>query len=1243
MSTLKDYWHTLKADKRSSLVTIAAIAAVFSLLVALNLLFIFRITAAQTERLGQMQLDRIRTELQETTSAAERLLLRVAVNAEQMLARGASPENIRAFFEYEQHEQEVLSQGECFNVYIANSDWAIIPKFDIPADYHAVERTWYKGAAQSPGKIFISEPYVDAAGHGICFTIAMMLSDKKTVVALDYNFSAVQKIISKMDTGKDRTALIATADGMIIGYSDMSFVGEHIAKKLPEYQGILSQVTNTALHESFEHELDGKSNTIFSGETDNGWYMILCVDSGELYRDDYRNIMIISAVNLLMILVIVAYYLRNMKNRLDTAKALRANEKFLSRLSKDLRAPLQRILKFANADLLADGEHHNDNAARVRDSAMQMSDMLDNIFSYSTIVNDDDHRADKQVAKNLKVSEASRTARIRIIGVLTIALVLRLVISVDTNIGWGDTKMTREAELYEHRLSDWMIEQQTILSMFDNFISENPDLLSDYQGTVDFLNSIAKHYPELSACYVADPKNPHQVIMNNGWQSLDPNWRVDLRPWYIETIEADAANHGAFTVSTPYIDSRTGNYCVTVAKVIRDKQDNFIGVFGIDFYIDRLIQILSASYSADGYAFLVDRNGIIINHPNFSYQMTAEKMTDIATTEYRRVYTTGEDFVMQDYRGAYMTCVAKRNDQSNFTVVVVNDWNKIYGQVILYGVLFIVIYLICVGLVVTFVENLLKWQNAIQRKLKDAAKAALTAGQAKSQFLAQMSHEIRTPINAILGMNEMILRESNEKDIHDYAANIQSASRTLLSLINSILDFSKIEDGKMEIIPNRYETLNMIDDLVNMIYERAAQKNLSLITKIDPDLPKVLYGDDLRVKQVITNLLTNAVKYTKQGTVTLTIGGTFADDNAIDLHVSVADTGIGIRAEDIDKLFQSFRRLDEEKNKNIEGTGLGISIVKELLRMMNSRLDVKSVYGAGSDFSFTIRQKILDKTPIGTYGEHHAKGTVKRVETTYIKAPAAKILAVDDTPMNLKVIKGLLKRNEIVPDLVDSGTKCLELAAQNFYHIIFLDHMMPDPDGVKTLKQLKKINLPAETKIVVLTANAVSGARERYLSLGFDDYLSKPIDADALENILSKYLPETIRNEELGIRNVDEPAATGTTSLIDMKTALANCMDSEEFFLEMAADFVAEDKTAELDAALAAGDLNAYRITVHALKGTALVVGAVTLSESAKASEFAARDGQLDTVRDRHGDLMATYKLVREELTARLADVDKTS
>lgn len=1258
-----DDWRILRTADKFSFAAIGAIAIVFLFVIGLNVKLIFEMTSKQTEEIGQMQLERIRSELQGQLIDSERTLLRVALSAEQMLAAGESTERIREFFEQEQREQKFLSNGECFNVYIANRDWAIIPTFNMPADYHATERVWYKGALLNPEAIYISEPYSDAMTGEMCFTLSTLLSDGQTVVALDETFASARESVIKMNAGSNRTALIVTKSGKIIGHKDMSLVGKKVSKSLlPEYELILERLVNGQTNASFPMDLNGRPSMIFSSATKNGWYMILIVDTSILYRADYFQLAISTVLSLVMLIAIIFLYLKSLRNRLQAHKALRAKEEFLSNLSKELRTPLRKILKVTDT---VDGERSNENVAQVRESALQLSEMMDNLFSFSTIVTE--KKAERRDSNSEHLSKGSRTAINRIIIVLTVALFVRLAVSVFTNVGWGDTKMNREVESYEHILSNWVVEQKSILSMFVNMVAEQPEILDNYPAAVKFLDGIAKKYPDISACYMANPYKEHQVIMNNGWESKDPNWHVDKRPWYLET-EKNADSPDSFTISSPYFDDRTGNYCVTISKMVYGRNNEFLGIFGIDFYIDRLVDILAKSYTSEGYAFLVDRDGIIINHPNFSYQMTRNRMTDIGGTEHSTAWAQGEDFLLTDYSGRWMTSVARKDELSNFTVVVVNSWQNIYGQVILFGFVFLMIYLIGVSLVVALVKQMVKWQSEVQQKLQTAADAAVSAGQAKSQFLAQMSHEIRTPINAVIGMNEMILRESSDKDIREYSQNIASAGRTLLTLINSILDFSKIEDGKMEIISVRYETLNMIDDLVNMIYEKANKKNLSLITKISPTLPRSLFGDDLRIKQVITNILTNAVKYTKQGSITLTMNGQQLDDETLELFVSVVDTGIGIREEDLDKLFLSFRRLDEVKNKNIEGTGLGISIVQELLKMMGSKLQVSSVYGEGSEFSFTLRQKIMDKTPIGNYGEHHAEREQKRVtDTDFVRAPKARILAVDDTPMNQKVIKGLLKRNEIVPDLADNGQQCLELAARNFYHIIFLDHMMPEMDGVETLKRLKQMNLSPETKIIVLTANAITGAREKYLQDGFDDYLSKPIDVAALESILAGYLPAEV------IASSDKPSATEVHEVVtnevaekvadevddeveeevgedefttkerkrlakicpsvDLATGLANCMDSKEFYIEMVQEFLKGDRSGELEAAFSEENWREYRVVVHALKSTSLIVGAVKFSERAKAQEFAARDEKADEVKANHAALMSDYKKLRKELS----------
>ena len=399
-------------------------------------------------------------------------------------------------------------------------------------------------------------------------------------------------------------------------------------------------------------------------------------------------------------------------------------------------------------------------------------------------------------------------------------------------------------------------------------------------------------------------------------------------------------------------------------------------------------------------------------------------------------------------------------------------------------------------------------QEEAAKRMEMEKNAADAANKAKGRFLAQMSHEIRTPINAVLGMNEMILNEAEDDQILDYASNIDFAGHQLLSIINTILDFSKIEDGKMEIVPANYDFASVVHNLVNGAILRARMKSLAFNVYVDETIPSTLYGDDVRVTQVIQNILTNAIKYTEKGSVTFSIRNGGRDGEDVFLDVSVKDTGIGIRQEDMGKLFASFERLDTQRNRHIEGTGLGMGIVVNLLKMMGSRLCVESVYGEGSDFSFRLRQRVVDERPIGNYTERLASSARRHERGATIHAPEAKVLVVDDNAMNLKVAKNLLKMSGIVPDLAKSGPESIDMVREKAYDIVFMDHMMPGMDGVEALKKLQEENLiHPGMSVIVLTANAVAGAREEYLAAGFADYLSKPISVNELNDKLVKYLP----------------------------------------------------------------------------------------------------------------------------------------
>lgn len=412
----------------------------------------------------------------------------------------------------------------------------------------------------------------------------------------------------------------------------------------------------------------------------------------------------------------------------------------------------------------------------------------------------------------------------------------------------------------------------------------------------------------------------------------------------------------------------------------------------------------------------------------------------------------------------------------------------------------------------------------------EKAKAdAIAAANAKSVFLANMSHEIRTPINAILGMDTMILRECNDNEILEYAGNIQSASQTLLSLINDILDFSKIETGKLELVAGDYALSSLINDVYHMLISKAKEKGLALNIESNKNLPAKLYGDEVRIRQIIVNILNNAIKYTKKGSVTLTVGMSdmklsdmpdhsndsksenITDKNTI-ITFRIADTGIGIKKENISHLFDSFSRFDEEKNKYIEGTGLGLAITKQLVDLMNGEIVVTSEYGKGSVFTVSIPQKIVSDLKIGDISEKYNEPSNKKKKKSTFTAPDANVLVVDDVKMNINVFKALLKRTEINVDSAMSGSEALDMIKEKKYDIIFLDHMMPDMDGIETYQNMKMLedNPNKGTTVVMLTANAIMGAKEEYLGIGFSDYLSKPVQAPKLESMILKYLPEEL-------------------------------------------------------------------------------------------------------------------------------------
>lgn len=519
---------------------------------------------------------------------------------------------------------------------------------------------------------------------------------------------------------------------------------------------------------------------------------------------------------------------------------------------------------------------------------------------------------------------------------------------------------------------------------------------------------------------------------------------------------------------------------------------------------------------------------------------------------------------------------------------------------------------------------------------------------AKSAFLANMSHEIRTPINTVLGLDTMILRESKEDKTRTYAKEIKSAGQMLLSLINGILDSSKLEAGKMELVPSEYALKQMIFDVRTITKAIVDGRHLEYIIKVDPKLPDKLYGDDVRIKQIMINLLTNAAKYTEKGSVMLSVSGK-EEENRLRLQVSVKDTGIGIKEEDLKKLAERFTRLDEKKNRNIEGTGLGMSLVKGLLELMDSELKISSVYGKGSEFSFEILQDIVDNTPVGEIDfEHMEVDEADGYEVSFI-APEADILVVDDNPMNLMVFENLLKETEVKIQKADSGKAALALTKEKPYDVIFMDHMMPEMDGIECFHKIREQEggRNCKTPVLILTANALQGAREEYLGEGFTDFLKKPIDPAELEEKVKENLPkEKVAKTFDGTKA--KKNAKGEDTLpeiegVDISYALSHMGDAKSTLSVMKQfAMMAEADAQELIGYLETlksnrGDteaLKAFRIKVHSMKTSAGLFGALQVYGVAAFLEMAARDEDTERIIDVTPHFIKFWRKLRDSLKA---------
>ena len=513
---------------------------------------------------------------------------------------------------------------------------------------------------------------------------------------------------------------------------------------------------------------------------------------------------------------------------------------------------------------------------------------------------------------------------------------------------------------------------------------------------------------------------------------------------------------------------------------------------------------------------------------------------------------------------------------------------------------------------------------------------------AKTDFLTNMSHEIRTPINGIMGMNSLLLRQIDtlpREKIAEYAGNMQRASRTLLAIVNDILDISKIESGKMELLCEGYELASLINDCYTIVASNCKKKNLDLYMEIDENLPSILYGDDVRIRQIVNNFLSNAVKYTKRGHVILKISYSRIDEENINLRIDVKDSGIGIRKKDMETLFQNFTRLEEHKKRNIQGTGLGLSLTKRLVDMMHGEVLVESQYGEGSTFTAIIPQKVICEDGIGD---------MKQIFENYELSVGAMmpvpqfagvhILVVDDMEMNRIVAKEMLLQTGAIVDVAGSGEEGLTLMKEQHYDLIFMDQMMPDMDGIATFEEMKRMNHQNKTTpVIAMTANAVKGAKEMYLQQGFSGYISKPIFEEKLWEILEKFLPDLAgKTEQQESPDIEkETALQEHFPYLNTKFGMSICMNDEAFYLKMLKVYIEDEMSDILQKDYQAEDWVQYEVHVHGMKNVSANIGALELSEHFKGLEYAIKGKDIpdtDYIRNYHDMVMNKYKKLLDGL-----------
>ncbi len=1091
---------------------------------------------------------------------------------------------------------------------------------DGTVDY-AHERDWFTEAAAT-GELFYSTPYRDSDSGKPIITISRgIYADNvlQGVLAADIFVDVLVDIISEADVAPDSYAFLVDRNLGMIVHPNQAYAFEDTPRNVMEvrdapYADVVSKIRSGSTGTVYLKDYDGVTRgVVVSRMANTGWYVGIATSREELVQN-YGSMargFLIAGISVLVLggifAVLFTWFL---------VKETRPEE-----LARKLREKFRRP----------------QNATRLPGKFRRIAPMV-------------------------------------LIFLLMVGMVLYTSRAI-TNVATDNIH-----EVGEDRISAAAAE-------LENYLGTAKSTLWVTADTVDHMLRTGASVEEIAAYIIEETNHQKQQFDMNitgfygyvrgeyidGLSWVPPeNYDPTRRDWYRQAIAAG----GEATLIAPYVDAQTNALIISISRMLSGGTD----VVSVDVMMNHIQEIVSSlQIKGKGYGFIVDRSGMLIAHRDEERRGKYLTEEEDKLALFDQILETENGYVKLRDAPVQSTAFVRKITDQWYMVIMIDDpelmaeiWEQLTINVVICSVIFgliIIFFLIGHRTEINYslrIEALRaeEQKQAYEAKaLKLEKEAADQANQAKSDFLASMSHEIRTPINAVLGMNEMILRETyalqEEKDperlreavagIRSCAGDIGNAGNNLLSIINDVLDFSKIEAGKTELFPTDYKLSALLNDACSLIIFRARNKGLEFRTEVDPAIPDGLYGDAVHVRQILTNLLTNAVKYTDRGSILLTVRAEEPVRNAGDpltLVISVRDTGIGIRQEDIGRLFDRFERLNLEHNSTVEGTGLGLAITRKLISMMNGTISVESTYGEGSVFTVRIPQQVHSCEPVGSFSSRYeARPAEEKKYRVSFRAPEARLLIVDDTKMNLTVAVGLLRKTEVRIDTAVSAREALEKAQSEHYDLILMDQRMPVMDGSEALRCLREQPEGAnrETPVICMTADAVQGARERYLAEGFTDYLSKPVNCGELEEMLKKYLPP----EKLQLVSAEPPAAEKADSAavpeafawlsaagVYPETGLRYCQGDEGLYRTLLAEFLrsAEEKKESLRAYLDAGDWKNYTILVHSLKSSARTIGAPALSEAAARLEAAGKQEDAETVRSGHGGMMRLYTALTDFL-----------